>query len=78
MLKFFNMIAKEQGPAFLQKGIIIEGERFQNFAMRNLDNLKTACTSIHLNDAKADADGLLKMNWENTEIFLQVTSKKSA
>jgi len=78
VLKFFNMIAKELGPAFLQNGIIIENERFQDFARRNSEDLKTACDSIHLNDAKADADGLLKMNWENTEIFLQVTSEKPA
>ena len=75
-LKFFNMIAKELGPAFLQKGIIIAGERFQDFVQRNAEDLKAGCNSIHLNDAKADADGLLNTNWENTEIFLQVTSKK--
>jgi hypothetical protein len=75
MLKFFNMIAKELGPVFLQKGIIIEGRRFQDFVRRNSEDLKAACTSIHLNEKKADVVGLLKMNWENTEIFLQVTSQ---
>ena len=78
MLKFFNIIAKELGPAFLQKGIIIEGERFQDFAMRNLDSLKASCTSIHLNDAKADADVDSYGHRALAEIFLQVTSEKSA
>ena len=75
-LKFFNMIAKELGPAFLQKGIIVEGKRFKDFAQRNAEDLKAGCNSIHLNDEKADVARLLKMNWENTEIFLQVTSEK--
>jgi len=78
ILKFFNMIAKELGPAFLQKGIILEGKCFQDFVLRNSEDLKAGCTSMHLNDEKADVVGLLKMNWENTEIFLQVTSEKSA
>jgi hypothetical protein len=77
-LKLFNMIAKELGPAFLQQGIIIEGERFRDFARRNPEDLKAGCHSIHLNDEKADIAGLLKRNWENTNILLQVTSKKSA
>jgi hypothetical protein len=76
MLKFFNMIAKELGPAFLQKGIILEGKRFQDFLLRNSEDLKAVCNSIHLNDEKTDVARLLKMNWENTEIFLQVTSEK--
>lgn len=76
VLKLFNMIAKEQGPAFLQKGIILEGKRFQDFLLRNSQDLKAACNSIHLNDEKADVARLLKMNWENTEIFLQVKSEK--
>ena len=78
VLKFFNMIAKELGPAFLQKGIIIEGKRFQDFIRRNSEDLKAACHSVHLDDAKTDVAGLLKMNWENTEVFLRVTPEKSA
>jgi hypothetical protein len=72
-LKFFNMIAKELGPAFLQKGIIIEGIHFRDFAVHNLEDLKAGCHSIHLNDEKTDVAGLLQMSWENDQVFLQVT-----
>ena len=67
------MIAKELGPVFLQKGIIIEGKRLQDFVLRNSQDLKNNCNSINLNDEKIDVAGLLKMDWENTEVFLQVT-----
>jgi hypothetical protein len=77
-LKLFNLIAKELGPAFLQKGIIIEGERFQNFALRFSEDLKAAGISIHLNNEKTNVAGLLEMNWENKQVFLQVTSEKSS
>jgi hypothetical protein len=75
-LKLFNMVAKELGPACLQNGIMIEGDAFQDFALRNLEDLKAAGISIHLNDEKTDVSGLLEMNWDNTQIFLRVTSEK--
>jgi len=77
-LKFFNMIAKELGPAFLQKGIIVEGKRLQNFVLRNSEDLKTACTSIDLNDAEIDFAKLKEMKWEDQEMFLQVTSEEGS
>ena len=75
-LKFFNMIAKELGPNFLQKGIILEGKRFQHFVLCNLEDLKTACTLIHLNDAEIDFARLKETKWEDQEVFLRVTSEK--
>ncbi len=75
-LKFFNMIARELGPVFLQKGIIIEGKPFQDFTRRNLEDLKAACTSIHLNDTEIDVAGLKEMKWEDQEVFLQVMLEK--
>ena len=72
-LKLFNLIAKELGSAFLQKGVYLEGNTFHDFLQRNAEALKTTCLAISLNDAEAEVDGLLKMNWKNTELFLRVT-----
>jgi hypothetical protein len=76
-LKLFNLIAKEMGPAFLQKGVYLESNTLHDFLQRNSKALKTECLAISLNDAKTDIAGLLEMNWENTEIFLQVTSEET-
>jgi len=76
ILKLFNMVAKELGPKLLSTGIRIDGNAFQNFVLRNLEELKTACTSIHLNDADIDVAKLEEMKWEDQEVFLQVTSEK--
>jgi len=78
VLKLFNMVAKELGPAFLQKGIIIEGKRFQDLMLRNLEGLKAACNSIHLNDAAIDITRLKEMEWEDREVFLQVRSEEES
>jgi hypothetical protein len=78
ILKLFNMVAKELGPELLAKGIRIDGNAFQNFVLRNSADLKTACSSIHLNDVEIDAARLKEMKWEDQEVFVQVTSEKSA
>jgi len=76
-LKLFNLIAKELGPEFLQKGIILEGRTFQDFMLRNAEELKADCISLRLNAEKTDVAGLLKMNWENKQLSLQVKSEHS-
>lgn len=76
-LKLFNMIAKELGPVFLRKGVIIDGNAFQNFVSDNLEDLKAACASIHLNNAKISVTRLKELKWADREVFLQVISEKS-
>lgn len=75
-LKLFNMIARELGPVFLQKGVIIESRFFREFLLSRSEDLKAAGISIHLNDEETDLAGLLKMNWENEQVFLQVNADK--
>ena len=77
-LKFFNMVAKELGPVFLQKGVIIDRNTFQNFVLDNLEDLMVACSSIHLNDTKISVTQLKELKWADPEVFLQVTSEKSS
>ena len=76
-LKLFNIVLKDLGSIFLESGIRISDDKFKEFLSRNLEDLKAACISIHLNDEKTNVAGLLEMNWKNTEIFLQVTSEET-
>ncbi len=77
ILKFFNMVAKELGPAFLKNGIMIDGNTFQNFARRNAEYLKASSRSIQLNDEKTHVSALLEMNWDNKQVLLQVKSEET-
>lgn len=76
-LKLFNMVARELGPEFLRKGVIIEGNTFQNFVRDNLEDLKAACSSIHLNDTKIGVARLKELKWADRKVLLQVASEKS-
>jgi hypothetical protein len=71
-LKLFNLIAKELGPTFLQKGVYLEGPKFHGFLLHRTDELKAAGLLISLNETEADVAGLLEMNWENKDVFIQV------
>ena len=75
-LKLFNLVAKELGPAFLHKGVIVGGKRLQSFVLQNSENLKSAGTAIYLNNEKKDAAELLELNWQNKQVFLQVAPEK--
>ena len=72
-LKLFNLIAKELGPAFLQKGVHLEGGQFHSFLQHRSEELKAAGLQFSLNEVQTDVTGLLEMNWENKHVFLQVT-----
>ena len=78
VVKLFNMVARELGPAFLKKGIIIEGKHFHDFVLRNAEDLNAGCHSMHLNDQETNVTELLKESWESTEVFLRVIPETSA
>ena len=78
ILKLFNLVAKELGPELLAKGIRIEGSAFYHFLQRNAEDLKAAGPLVLINDEKIEVSALLKMNWENTETFLQVTPEQKS
>jgi hypothetical protein len=46
--------------------------------LQTTDDLKAAGSSIYLNGEQVDIVKVLEMNWENTKIFLQVTSKEES
>lgn len=77
-LKLFNMVLKELGPVFLKSGIWIHSHNFSDFISHNLEDLKPACDSVDLNDQKMDVAALAEMNWDDTELFLKVTTEASS
>jgi hypothetical protein len=70
------MVAKELGPEFLRKGVIIEGNTFENFVRDSPEDLNAACSSIHLNETKISVSRLQELKWADREVLLQVASEK--
>jgi hypothetical protein len=74
-IKLFNLILKELGPLFLANGVLIPSEKFQDFISRNLADLKTACSSVHLDKQQIKVADLKNLDWKDPEIFLQATAR---
>lgn len=71
-IKLFNLVLKDLGPLFLEKGVWIGQDQFKEFLFRNLKDLKTMCSFLYVNDQKTEISDLLAMKWENAELFLRV------
>jgi len=75
VLKFFNLIVRELGPAFLEKGIWMEGEKLHKFLTRNSEELRMRGSLSDLNGKPVDINSLQKVDWKTKLIFLQVKSE---
>ena len=74
-LKLWNLVVKELGPAFLQNGILLNGEALQEFIESRLDDLKIKCLAVELNNKPVEIDNLRKADWKTKSVFLQVKSE---
>jgi hypothetical protein len=71
-LKLFNLVARELGPSFLQRGIRIGGKELKEFFSLQIEELPSKCSLVELNGKKIDVKKLLEIDWENKEVFLCV------
>jgi len=71
-LKLFNLVAKEIGPDFLYKGIVVKGRAlFEILAMQPpqfWQNVK----QVEIDSVRWDADQLRNFDMSRREVFLQV------
>ncbi len=76
-LKLLNLVVKELGPAFLEKGIWFNGGKLQEFMKHHLEELKTGGAANELNGEPVEINNLLELDWSDTTVFLQVRSAKA-
>ena len=73
-LKLWNLVVKELGPTFLERGIYIETEECQAFIERHSDTLKAGCLSVELDEKSVTTEHLQDISWKSDLVFLQVNS----
>ena len=74
-LKFMNIVAKELGPIFLQRGIWLKGQTLREFIERRSDDLNAGCRACELDRKPVEFASLQGMEWRNDMVLLQVTAK---
>ena len=69
-LKLFNILLREIGPAFLEKGIWVHGKDLQDFIQGKLDDFSTRCKKAILDGKEMDLKRLPEVKWADREVFL--------
>ncbi len=76
-IKFFNLISKELGPEFLNRGIIIEGKTLSGFIGANRKIIEAGLFSAESGGVKIETEKLFDIKWEAIEeILLKVAANK--
>jgi hypothetical protein len=71
-LKLFNILLREIGPTFLQKGIWIQGKDLQDFMNKQPDDFWAGCKKASLNGKEVDVKQLLGLSWMDSQVLLRL------
>jgi hypothetical protein len=71
-LKLFNVVVKELGPSFLQRGVWLKGKQLQDFISENSDQLTNGCISAKLDEQDVELTELSQANFTSMMVQLQV------
>jgi len=73
VLKLFNLVARERGSMFLEKGIWISGKNLQGFFQKAADRFRAGCRAADLNGHPLDMENLLQLEWRQERVLLKIT-----
>ncbi len=76
-LKLLNLVVKELGPSFLERGIWFNGGKLQEFIKHHLEELKASHAVSELDGKPVEINNLLGLDWDDKTVFLQVRSEKA-
>ena len=75
VVKLFNLLIRELGPTFLERGIWINKNDLQGFFKKHLNDLKVGLESIRVDDEEYNLEKLSKMEWTSGEFFLKIRKR---
>jgi hypothetical protein len=71
-IKLFNLILRELGPLFLERGIRVKGEDFYDIMARNENVFMAGCKKITKDGNDIDPEKLMEVEWKGKTVFLQI------
>lgn len=75
-LKIFNLLLKDLGKDFLEKGIWLAGEEINTFLKKQQEDFWKGLDSAKLNGKDLQKEELLNMEWPVRPVFLKVQACK--
>jgi hypothetical protein len=78
-LKLFNLLIKELGPVFLEKGILVEKDVLQGFLVEQPRDFWLGCKRACVNGRQVECETVPKMKWPDDEdiVCLEVETSSS-
>lgn len=73
-LKLFNLVVKELGPTFLERGVWIDPKQLQNFISENADQLTKGCLSAKIDGQDIESTEVANIDFSSMMVQLQVTT----
>lgn len=73
-VKLFNMVLKELGPGFLERGVWVDGERVQAFIKTQPVTFRQHVQALPLDGVLISPDEFLDRDLSASSIFLQIRS----
>ena len=73
-LKLFNLVAKELGPQFLARGIVVTSKALGELFKRQTPNFWQEVKSIAIDGSPCRVDQLILHDWPQQEVMFQVQS----
>ena len=77
-LKLWNLVVKELGPTFLERGIWIQPDEMRSFIERHWEALKTGCNTVELDGKQATIEQLHDFARDADLVFLQVIPSEAS
>jgi hypothetical protein len=71
-LKLFNLVAKEIGPDFLARGIIVKGQTLAEFFAIQTPQFWQSVNDVEIDSVVYEAEQLRTFDLSNQDVFLQV------
>jgi hypothetical protein len=73
-LKLFNLVAKEIGPDFLARGILVKGQALAQIIATQTPRFWQSVKYVEIDNARYEAEQLRTFNLSTQDVFLQVRS----
>jgi len=72
VLKMFNQVAADLGPAFLKNGIRVAGKTFRDFLDRKLQDLQKICESVIVDGKEYPLTDEMSVDFSSEDVWLSI------
>ncbi|MBU0988010.1 MAG: hypothetical protein KKH68_12245, partial [Proteobacteria bacterium] len=72
MLKLFNLVARELGPMFFKRGVLLIGRNLEKFFQKVPDRFWPGCRAAEIDGDPLDVNKLASIEWKQPLVFFKI------